>query len=212
MNITKNKNQLFLTINMIVFFMIVVAAAQAQPPQPPTRIPRGLLTRLIEIKYTAELFATNALKKEGNKINEKDSAMAIYNTVRLKVDGLVYQISGDMIAANSPRKIRLLDKWCMQQRDALSGTKPNTKNVKRTIQNYVLALKEIDDLFREQAFNISVTNKTLNLTTNVFYLLKDSYTIIQGLSDMKTKKTMALIELLDHTRLMSIGELSKGVK
>ena len=138
--------------------------------------------------------------------------MAIYNTVRLKVDGLVYQISGDMIAANSPRKIRLLDKWCMQQRDALSGTKPNTKNVKRTIQNYVLALKEIDDLFREQAFNISVTNKTLNLTTNVFYLLKDSYTIIQGLSDMKTKKTMALIELLDHTRLMSIGELSKGVK
>ena len=201
MSTTKNKNQFFLIINMIVFFMIVVAAAQAQPPQPPTGIPRGLLTRLIEIKYTAELFATNALKKEGNKINEKDSAMAIYNTVRLKVDGLVYQISGDMIAANSPRKIRLLDKWCIQE-----------GRVKPIIYNYVMAYKAIDELFHEQVLNNSVANKTLNLTTNVFYLLKDSYTIIQGLSDMKTKKTMALIELLDHTRLMSIGELSKGVK
>jgi hypothetical protein len=156
---------------------------------------------LIEIKYTAELFATNALKKEGNKINEKDSAMAIYNTLRLKVDGLVYQISGDMIAANSPRKIRLLDKWCIQE-----------GKVKPIIYNYVMAYKAIDELFHEQVLNNSVANKTLNFTTNVFYLLKDSYTIIQGLSDMKTKKTMALIELLDHTRLMSIGELSKGVK
>jgi hypothetical protein len=51
--------------------------------------------------------------------------------------------------------------------------------------------------------------KTLNLTTNVFYLLKDSYTIIKGMSDMKTQKTMALIELLDHTRLLSPGEIGK---
>jgi hypothetical protein len=51
--------------------------------------------------------------------------------------------------------------------------------------------------------------KNINLTTNVFYLLKDSYTIIKGLSDMKTQKTMALIELLDHTRLLSPGEIGK---
>jgi hypothetical protein len=46
----------------------------------------------------------------------------------------------------------------------------------------------------------------------VFYLLKDSYTIIKGMSDLKTQKTMALIELLDHIRLMSVGELRKGLK
>jgi len=43
----------------------------------------------------------------------------------------------------------------------------------------------------------------------VFYLLKDSYTIVKAISDMKTEKTMALIELLDHTRLISPGELMK---
>ena len=54
--------------------------------------------------------------------------------------------------------------------------------------------------------------KTLNLTTNVFYLLKDSYSIIKGLSDLKTRKTMAIVELLDHTRLLAPGEVMKGVK
>jgi hypothetical protein len=35
---------------------------------------------------------------------------------------------------------------------------------------------------------------------------------VKGLNDMKTQKTMALIELLDHTRLLSPGELVKGGK
>ena len=55
-------------------------------------------------------------------------------------------------------------------------------------------------------------DKTINLSTNVFYLLKDSYTIVNAISNMKTEKTMALIELLDHTRLLSPGELAKQVK
>jgi hypothetical protein len=54
--------------------------------------------------------------------------------------------------------------------------------------------------------------KTLNLTTNVFYLLKDSYSIIKGLSDLKTRKTMAIVELLDHARLLSPGDVMKGGK
>ena len=52
-------------------------------------------------------------------------------------------------------------------------------------------------------------NETFNLRNNMFYLLKDSYTIVNGISNMKTEKTMALIELLDHTRLISPGELMK---
>jgi len=46
----------------------------------------------------------------------------------------------------------------------------------------------------------------------VFYLLKDSYTIIKGLSDLKTRKTMAIVEMLDHARLLGPGEIGKGVK
>jgi hypothetical protein len=46
----------------------------------------------------------------------------------------------------------------------------------------------------------------------VFYLLKDSYSIIKGLSDLKTRKTMAILEMLDHARLLSQGEVMKGGK
>ena len=185
---------------------------------------QGLLTRLIEIKYTAELYLSSAIKQVGSKndgkdgegsvgANAKDSALAIYNTLRWKVDGLVYQISGDMVAANSPRKMRLLNEWCLQQPEVLMVANINESNKNKSIQTYTLALKEIDAIYRTQIANpMYAQTKNINLTTNVFYLLKDSYTIIKGLSDMKTQKTMALIELLDHTRLVSPGEVAKQGK
>ena len=186
-----------------------------------TAAAQGLLTRLIEIKYTAELYLSSAIKQVGSKndgkdgegsvgTNAKDTALAIYNTLRWKVDGLVYQISGDMVAANSPRKMRLLNEWCLQQPEALMVANTNESNKNKSIQTYTLALKEIDAIYRTQIANpMYARTKNINLTTNVFYLLKDSYTIIKGLSDMKTQKTMALIELLDHTRLLSPGEVAK---
>ena len=185
---------------------------------------QGLLTRLIEIKYTAELYLSSAIKQVGSKNDEKDgegsvgakakdSALAIYNTLRWKVDGLVYQISGDMVAANSPHKMILLNKWCLQQPEVLMVANINESNKNKSIQTYTLALKEIDAIYRTQIANpMYAQTKNINLTTNVFYLLKDSYTIIKGLSDMKTQKTMALIELLDHTRLVSPGEVAKQGK
>ena len=186
-----------------------------------TAAAQGLITRLIEIKYTAELYLSSAIKQVGSKndgkdgegsvgANAKDSALAIYNTLRWKVDGLVYQISGDMVAANSPRKMRLLNEWCLAQPETLMVANIYKSNKNKSIQTYTLALKEIDDIYRTQIANpMYAQTKNINLTTNVFYLLKDSYTIIKGLSDMKTQKTMALIELLDHTRLLSPGEVGK---
>ena len=185
---------------------------------------QGLITRLIEIKYTAELYLSSAIKQVGNKndrkdgegsvdANAKDTALAIYNTLRWKVDGLVYQISGDMVAANSPRKMRLLNEWCLQQPEVLMVANINESKKNKSIQTYTLALKEIDEIYRKQIANpMYAQTKNINLTTNVFYLLKDSYTIIKGLSDMKTQKTMALIELLDHTRLLPPGEIAKTLK
>ena len=189
-----------------------------------TAAAQGLLTRLIEIKYNAELYLSSAIKQVGSKndgkdgqgsvgANAKDSALAIYNTLRWKVDGLVYQISGDMVAANSPRKMRFLNEWCLQQPEVLMVANINESNKNKSIQTYTLALKEIDAIYRTQIANpMYAKTKNINLTTNVFYLLKDSYTIIKGLSDMKTQKTMALIELLDHTRLLSTGEIAKQGK
>ena len=203
-NKMKNKKHFMRTkqiyIGLIVFVLGVfaVGAARAQPQQPSIR--QGLLSKLIEIKYTSELYLSSALKQGLNK----DSALANYNTLRWKLDGFVYQLSADMIAANSPRKMILLNAWCLEQ-----SNKINTKK----IQVYVNALNEIENIYQNQILPSFYKNdKTINLSTNVFYLLKDSYTIVNAISDMKTEKTMALIELLDHTRILSPGELAKQVK
>jgi len=195
----------YIAIVFLICGVLAVAAARAQPQQPP--IPKGLFTRLIEIKYSSELYLSSALKVAGKDgENQKDSALAIYNTLRWKVDGLVYQISGDLVAANSPRKMRLLNEWCLEQPEKLAAT----SNAKASIRTYTLALTEIDAFYQKQiAATMYASNRTINLSTNVFYLLKDSYTIVKGLSDMKTQKAMALIELLDHTRLLSPGEVIK---
>ena len=197
-------------IGLLVFLLGVfaVGAARAQPQQP--SIQKGLLSKLIEIKYTSELYLSSALKQGLSK----DSALANYNTLRWKLDGLVYQLSADMIAANSPRKMILLNAWCLEagnndSNEINKGNKSSKSSMKK-IKVYVNALNEIENIYQSQILpSLYRNDKTINLTTNVFYLLKDSYTIINGISNMKTEKTMALIELLDHTRLISPGELMK---
>ena len=218
--------QIYIGIVVLMLGVFAVGAARAQPQQPSYN--QGLLSKLIEIKYTSELYLSSALKQGSNK----DSALSNYNTLRWKLDGFVYQLSADMIAANSPRKMILLNSWCLEERnyetneinlsDELINSKEGndfnkgkktSKSSKKKIQVYTKALIEIENFYQTQILPPLYKNsKTINLSTNVFYLLKDSYTIVNGISNMKTEKTMALIELLDHTRLLSPGELVKQGK
>ena len=210
--ITRTK-QIYIGLIVLMLGVFPVGAARAQPQQPSYN--QGLLSKLIEIKYTSELYLSSALKQGLSK----DSALANYNTLRWKLDGLIYQLSADMIAANSPRKMVLLNTWCLEERnnetieniESVEVKKSNQRNdINKKIQVYVNALTEIENFYQNQILpSLYKNNKTINLSTNVFYLLKDSYTIVKAISDMKTEKTMALIELLDHTRLISPGELMK---
>ena len=214
-----------INIGLVVCLLGVFAfgAARAQSQKPSIR--QGFLSKLIEIKYTSELYLSSAIKQGLSK----DSALANYNTLRWKLDGFVYQLSADMIAANSPRKMILLNDWCLEEpnnennesddlkksngSNDLNKTNKTSKNHKKKIQVYVYFLNEIESFYEHQILPSFYKNdKTINLSTNVFYLLKDSYTIVNAISNMKTEKTMALIELLDHTRLLSPGELAKQVK
>ena len=203
-----NYKQIYIGLVVFLLGFFAVGAARAQPQQP--SIQKGLLSKLIEIKYTSELYLSSAIKQGLNK----DNALANYNTLRWKLDGFVYQLSADMIAANSPRKMILLNAWCLEdpgnESNKINKSDKTNKTNKKKIQVYTRALEEIENIYQNQILpSLYKNNKTINLTTNVFYLLKDSYTIVNAISDMKTQKTMALIELLDHTRLISPGELMK---
>jgi primase-polymerase (primpol)-like protein len=153
------------------------------------------------------LYLTTQIKNETNPA-KRDSALALYNTMRWKVDGFVYQLSSKLVTKNSPKVFKQLDAWCYDQKSSSLNCASN-KLIAAHVENF----SEIDALFQTQiAPSLYNKPKSLNLTTNVFYLLKDSYSIIKGLSDLKTRKTMAIVELLDHTRLLSPGEVMKGVK
>ena len=195
MNLKSNRSKIKI-VGLVMMLLLNCGAAQAQPQQ-------GLMSRLIEIKYGTELYLTMELKSD-----RKDSALALYNTMRWKLDGFVYQLSSVLITKNSPKTFKQLDAWCYTQKEP-------TLNVASypLTEAHIASFVEIDALYQNQiAPKLYNQSKSLNLTTNVFYLLKDSYTIIKGLSDLKTRKTMAMVEMLDHARLLGPGEVGKGGK
>jgi hypothetical protein len=194
----KQRNKIM--IGIVAILLLNCGAAQAQPKQ-------GLMSRLIEIKYSTELYVTTQIKNETNP-QKKDSALALYNTMRWKVDGFVYQLSSTLIKKNSPKVFKQIDAWCYKQKEPTINMASN-----QNIAEHVASFAEIDALYQNQiAPRLYNQSKSLNLTTNVFYLLKDSYSIIKGLSDLKTRKTMAIVEILDHARLLNPGEVMKGGK
>jgi hypothetical protein len=163
----------------------------------------GLVNRLIEIKYSSELY----LIVNGKVENKKDTALAVYNLLRWKIDGLIYQLSADIISDNSPKRLKLLNKWCIVQPEILDLNDKFKKS--RYTDQYVIQLNDIDTLYRKHIILFDLSKRSLNLTTNVFYLIKDSWSVIKGLSDMKTQKTMALVQILDQTRLSNPMDLLK---
>jgi len=199
MNLKSNRTKIKM-VSLVMILVLNCVAALAQPQQ-------GLISRLIEIKYSTELYLTTQIKNENNP-QKKDSALALYNTMRWKIDGFLYQLSSTLITKNSPKAFKQLDAWCYAQKETSLNI-----GIHQNIAAHVASFAEIDALYQSQIVpKLYNQAKSLNLTTNVFYLLKDSYSIIKGLSDLKTRKTMAIVELLDHTRLLSPGEVAKGGK
>jgi hypothetical protein len=187
-------------VGLLMLLILNCGAAQAQPQQ-------GLISRLIEIKYSTELYLTTQIKNETNP-TKRDSALALYNTMRWKVDGFVYQLSSTLITKNSPKTFKQIDDWCYAQKKSILNVSSH-----QNITAHIASFADIDALYQTQiAPSLYNKPKSLNLTTNVFYLLKDSYSIIKGLSDLKTRKTIAIVELLDHARLLNPVEVVKGVK
>lgn len=191
----KNRNKKIAS-TIILCLLLIINNVLAQTP-------KGILEKLIEIKYSTELYATSQLK-----LDNKDSAIALYNRMRWEVDGFIYQLSSQLITQNSPRIFKKIDSWYYLQHE---GTFKKSKN--KILQKYQARFNNIDSLYKTEIISkIYKQSKSLNLTTNVFYLLKDSYSIVKGLSDLKTRNVMAIVELLDHSRLMPPGELIKLLK
>ena len=188
-----------------IVFMISSSSEAAVTP--------GLFQRLIKIKYSSELYLITKAK-ESNRLNRPetlDSALAVYNTIRWNLDGLVYQLSGDLVAANSPKKYKQINQWCLNNKAAVTSAAAaqSLESIESLCELYLPSFSLINEMPEEES---QQGTRNINLTTNVFYLIKDSYSIIKGLSDLKTQKTIALVDIIDQMRLANPQELLKQVK
>ncbi len=200
-----------LIVSMLMTFASITevtasSAASVSPAQ-------GLFQRLIKIKYSSELYLI-IKTKEAAKLNKPemvDSALAVYNTIRWNLDGLVYQLSGDLVAANSPKKYKQINQWYLNNKAAVTSAAAaqTLESIESVCGLYIPAFSLINEMPAEESQQVT---RNINLTTNVFYLIKDSYSLIKGLSDLKTQKTMALVDIMDQMRLTSPQELLKQVK
>jgi hypothetical protein len=188
-----------------IVFMISSSSEAAVAP--------GLFQRLIKIKYSSELYLITKAKESNrlNRLETLDSALAVYNTIRWNLDGLVYQLSGDLVAANSPKKYKQINQWCLNSKAAVTSAAAaqTLESIESLCDLYLPSFSLINEMPEEES---QQGTRNINLTTNVFYLIKDSYSIIKGLSDLKTQKTMAIVDILDQMRLASPQELLKQVK
>jgi hypothetical protein len=214
------------TLLIVAIVFIITSSSEAA-------VAPGLFQRLIKIKYSSELYLISKAKESGrlNKPETLDSALAVYNTIRWNLDGLVYQLSGDLVAANSPKKYQQINRWCLNNKAAVTSAAAaqSLESIESLCELYLPSFSLISEMSGYNGLqldtkltesiaqnspvqNINQQSKNINLTTNVFYLIKDSYSIIKGLSDLKTQKTMALVDILDQMRLASPQELLKQVK
>jgi len=220
---------LIVSIVLMIFSTSEVTASSSASVSPA----QGLFQRLIKIKYSSELYLI-IKSKEAAKLNKPeiiDSALAVYNTIRWNLDGLVYQLSGDLVAANSPKKYQQINQWCLNYKAAAASESAaqTLESIESLCALYLPSFslisetseynsQKLDHNLSESSLqnnpdqNINLPSRNINLTTNVFYLIKDSYSLIKGLSDLKTQKTMALVDILDQMRLTSPQDLLKQVK
>ena len=135
--ILKNIGSKMKKVGLVMMLVFNCGAAQAQPQQ-------GLMSRIIEIKYGTELYLTTELKRE-SKTDRKDSALALYNTMRWKLDGFVYQLSSVLIIKNSPSVFNQLDAWCYAQINSNLNLVSS-----KFIAQHVASFAEIDALYQTQ--------------------------------------------------------------
>ena len=140
---------------VLIFIFNSINYINAQNNQHTTE--QGIFSKLIEIKYVSELYLNNSLKQTTNK----DSALANYNTLRWKIDGFVYQISADMIATNSPRKIILLNKWCLKE-----------PVKKKKIEVYINALKEIENIYQKEIISNLYKQNKIEINPSMIQIVK----------------------------------------
>ncbi|WP_461789435.1 hypothetical protein [Pedobacter sp.] len=162
----------------------------------------GLVSQLVQIKHASEARLLGILDEPGKEID--GSALKTYNSLRLQIDAVIYQLATDMRAKNSAKLFRQLnDYYRMHAFADIPGSKG-------CINRYILNLKNADSTYKKLIpIKKSDTQHESTAVETSIPIIELGWTIIKDMSEMRGKKVDGVIDILDNLRLRSSSELEE---
>lgn len=94
----------------IIFISCIIAMFFASSFAQNTNLQNlGLVSQLVEIKYDSEEYISNILNEKDALTKEDTIALRNYNSVRIQIDRIIYQLHVDMRSKNSPKLFKKLN-------------------------------------------------------------------------------------------------------
>ncbi len=167
----------------------------------------GLVSQLVELKYVSEASSAKIITDTARTKQQKDSALANYNEVRIRIDRIIYQMIADMRERNSVKIYMRLNKYYSTH--SLSETEGSKENIK----SYVLAFRELYSTYKRNINrDESKLLKELITPAIVLSIVDTGWTILKGVKERQGKKVDGISEMLDNLRLNPPPDLAKAKK
>lgn len=158
----------------------------------------GLVSQLVEIKYTSEAYLASVLGDKNSTAEQKKEATKKYNAVRLQTDRIILQMAADMRTKNSPKLFRKLNRYYKSHKLSENSGAGNR------ISPYADALA---DLYASYLSLIPGEQKFVEAETLLG--IEQGWTIIKDINEMRGQKVDGILEVLDHLRLDHLSKIGK---
>lgn len=178
--------KLFLAIVYFTAFSSSIFAAVKDLPN------LGMISQLVEIKYSSEAYLSHVLEDGSISDEEKLTALRNYNEVRIQIDRIIYQLSADMRTNNSIKTYKRLNKYYRSHKFS------DSVDVKKCYENYAYALAKAYGTYKEK---INPDKKSFIEIDSVLALAEFGWTIIKDIHEMRGNKVDGIVEILNNLRL-----------
>ena len=164
----------------------------------------GMISQLVEIKYSSEAYLSNVLEDKTKSEADKLTARKNYNSVRVQIDRIIYQLAADMRTKNSIKTYKRLNKYYKTHKLSESA------NVKECYKSYASALETAYKTYEEK-INPDVNGQEIAFIEidAVISIAELGWTIIKDIHEMRGQKVDGIVEILNNLRLNPPSELDK---
>lgn len=182
-------------IFLIPLMLSLIPASFAQTGKAVTM---GLISPLVDIKYNTEAYLVAMMQDPGADYGK---ALKNYNTLRVGIDQIIWQMAADMKSRNSAKLFRRLNKYYQ------SHTLSEKDEAGHAISAYAAVLADAFSFYRLNIHPETGTKTIIPVET----LLTQGWEIFTGIQEMRANRVDGIIGILNNFRLTSPVELKNAI-